>query len=57
MNNIITYYQWDRKRLLEQANKYYENNEWKDYKNKHKINKNNFLKKQRYKKRVWNTKI
>ena len=55
MNNIITYYQWDRKRLLEQANKYYENNEWKDYKNKHKINKNNFLKKQRYKKRVWNT--
>ena len=55
MNNTTTYYQWDRKRLLEQGNKYYVNNEWKDYENKHKINKKNFLKKQRYKKRVWNT--
>ena len=45
MNNNTTSYQWDRKRLLEQTKQYHENNERKDYENKHKINIKNFLKK------------
>lgn len=42
MNNSNTYYHWNKERLQEQWKEYYKTIE-KDWKNKHRINTENFL--------------